>query len=310
MVRGGFRANNPELTYETAFSAFFSNPRWQYFQSENGIDVVEFTGGCIYRDVHVTARIQFIIDLENSTFEATYLAFNEVPQTLFTLTSLLDTVFENAAGEPDEVDWDAIRDSIPGDYDDLVGHSGDFVTYINDGFILTLPSNAKLSTHLEKKAVNQFSISSGAEVPTEKIYQITLVTSARLTILLNIFENEGFRYNEDDRVTVPNADSAYLRKSISDSILERSSYELFVLRDDLIYILETTYHPDYAEMGRVRGQTDFSYEREHLRELLEIFEIMISSFALTDNPVSFSMITSGGTFWQENVLDLIRNTVG
>ena len=184
-----------------------------------------------------------------------------------------------------------------------------FVTYVNDGFTLTLPSNATLSSHVEKKSVDPFSISGGSEVPTEKIYEINLATYERLTILLNIFENNGYRVNENNRVTVRNADSAYLRKSVSDSILERSTYELFVLRGNLIYILETTYHPDYALMGQARGQTDFSYEREHIRELLSIFDTMINSFALTDNPVDFATITSGGTLWQENVINLIMDSI-
>lgn len=97
MVKGGYRVDNPDLTYEAAFSAFFGTPRWKYFQSEDGQDVVEFTGDCTYQDVPVKARIQFIVDEENGTFEAAYLALNEVPQNALTLSALLEKAFE--AGE-------------------------------------------------------------------------------------------------------------------------------------------------------------------------------------------------------------------
>lgn len=35
MVKGGYREDNPDLTYETAFSAFFGTPRWKYFTGDD-----------------------------------------------------------------------------------------------------------------------------------------------------------------------------------------------------------------------------------------------------------------------------------
>lgn len=96
MVKGGYRTDDPSVTYETAFSSFFGTPRWKYFKGDNDQDVVEFTGDCIYRDVSVKARIQFIVDEENGTFEATYLAFNEVPQDALTLATVISKAFEEA----------------------------------------------------------------------------------------------------------------------------------------------------------------------------------------------------------------------
>ena len=100
MVKGGYRADNPNVTYEDAFTSFFGTPRWKYFESEDGQDVVEFTGDCTYQDVPVKARIQFVVDEENGTFEASYLAFNEVPQDALTLAAVISKAFEEyeAAG--------------------------------------------------------------------------------------------------------------------------------------------------------------------------------------------------------------------
>lgn len=99
MVKGGYRENNPDLTYEDAFQAFFGTPRWKYFHGADGQDVVEFTGDCTYQDVSVKARIQFVVDEENGTFEATYLTFNEVPQTMLMLSGLIETVFSGTDGD-------------------------------------------------------------------------------------------------------------------------------------------------------------------------------------------------------------------
>lgn len=96
MVKGGYRSDAPELTYEDAFSAFFGTPRWKYFEGEDGEDVVEFTGDCTYQDVPVKARIQFVVDEENGTFEAAYLALNEVPQDALTLAAVITKAFEEA----------------------------------------------------------------------------------------------------------------------------------------------------------------------------------------------------------------------
>ena len=96
MVKGGYRPDDPDTTYEAAFAAFFGTPRWKYFESEDGQDVVEFTGDCTYQDVPVKARIQFIVDEENGTFEAAYLAFNEVPQDALTLAAVIAKAFEGA----------------------------------------------------------------------------------------------------------------------------------------------------------------------------------------------------------------------
>lgn len=94
IVKNGYNENYPDVTYETAFSAFFDTPRWSYFKSDDELDVVEFTGDCTYRDTSVKARIQFTVDKDNGIFEAVYLAFNEVPQDMFTMVALFTEVFE------------------------------------------------------------------------------------------------------------------------------------------------------------------------------------------------------------------------
>ena len=93
MVKNGYRENNPALTYDKAFSAFFGTPRWKYFKGDEGKNVVEFTGDCTYQDAAVKAMIQFAVDEKNGSFEAVYLAFNEVPQNRLILATLIEKAF-------------------------------------------------------------------------------------------------------------------------------------------------------------------------------------------------------------------------
>ena len=93
MVKGGHPNSYPNRTYGEAFGSFFSSPRWSYFESDDGKDVVEFTGYCLYQNTEVQARFQFVLDVGNGTFETAYFAFNDVPQTKLMLSALLEKVF-------------------------------------------------------------------------------------------------------------------------------------------------------------------------------------------------------------------------
>ena len=108
-VKGGTPNAYPEKTYGEAFENFFGAPTWKYFvgtkegvdedgdgkpdYTEENVDIVEFTGYCMYHDVEVKALIQFTLSKEDDTFEATYLSFNDVPQNMFMLSALLEAAF-------------------------------------------------------------------------------------------------------------------------------------------------------------------------------------------------------------------------
>lgn len=119
LVKNGTNDNYPDVTYGDAFEEYFKTPTWKYFKGtqegpdddEDGkpdytnddIDVVEFTGHCMYKDVEVKALIQFTLDKDASTFTATYLSFNDVPQSSLMLSGLLNSVFESYMEGKDEV---------------------------------------------------------------------------------------------------------------------------------------------------------------------------------------------------------------
>lgn len=107
MVVNGYRVEDPEHSYGEAFDAFFASPHWKFFVSEEDEKVVEFTGDCTYQDAPVTACIQFVIDEENSTFEAAWLDLNGVPQDTLTLNALITKAFDELVGDAagPSVDW-------------------------------------------------------------------------------------------------------------------------------------------------------------------------------------------------------------
>ena len=108
-VKGAAPNAYPGKTYGEAFEAFFGNPKWEYFvgekegpdddgdgkpdYTEENVDIVQFTGTCMYQDIEVEALIQFTLDKDGKTFEATYLSFNQIPQNNLMLWGLMENVF-------------------------------------------------------------------------------------------------------------------------------------------------------------------------------------------------------------------------
>jgi len=114
-VKNGHPYSYPDITYGQAFDNFFGTPTWKYFvgtkdgpdddedgkpdYTEDNVDIVEFTGYCTYSDVEVKALLQFTLSKDDDTFEATYLSFNDVPQSTLIMYALLDKAFEEYQSE-------------------------------------------------------------------------------------------------------------------------------------------------------------------------------------------------------------------
>ncbi len=108
-VKGGSPYTYPDITYEQAFSAFFSSPTWKYFvgtqegpdddgdgkpdYTRSNVDVVEFTGYCMYSNTKVKAKIQFVLEKDKGTFTTSCLAFNDVPQSNLFMIALIQKAF-------------------------------------------------------------------------------------------------------------------------------------------------------------------------------------------------------------------------
>lgn len=89
--------NGTTYTYKDVFSNFFAYPTWKHFTSDDGQEVVEFTGECTYDNQNVKSLIQFVITNETDDYmewETTYLSFNNVSQPLIMLSALLEKAIE------------------------------------------------------------------------------------------------------------------------------------------------------------------------------------------------------------------------
>lgn len=98
MVKRGCPSNYPDSPYGDVFDKFFEKPSWGYFEAQNQkgevVDIVEFTGDCEFEKADYQAQIQFTVDVENNSFDATYLALDGEAQTMTTLQKLLAKAYE------------------------------------------------------------------------------------------------------------------------------------------------------------------------------------------------------------------------
>ena len=119
-VKNGYPENYPDCKYGDVFEEFFADPTWQYFKSTEDRDIVEFTGYCTYMEQEVKARLQFVLN-NDDTFEASALSFNDVPQSKLITVTLITKAFsdymKNHNMEDDAAAIEAEIDSIFGNYD-------------------------------------------------------------------------------------------------------------------------------------------------------------------------------------------------
>ena len=95
MVKGGHPTSYPNTTYEKAYRNFFANPKWQYFKSEAGQNIVQFDGDCTWNGDPAHAVIQFDVDAKNNTFSVSATEIDGVPQNIFSIMSMQDTIFSD-----------------------------------------------------------------------------------------------------------------------------------------------------------------------------------------------------------------------
>ena len=93
-VKDAYLSSCPSATLGQMADAFMANPSWSDFASTTGGTVVELIGGITFDSADVEALIQF--ELSGSSFEASYLSFNQVSQNQLMLSSLLTKMCDAA----------------------------------------------------------------------------------------------------------------------------------------------------------------------------------------------------------------------
>lgn len=97
MVKSGSPNGYPNITYEQAFGDYFSEPKWKYFRAEDGRDVVQFDGTCMYDGNTADICFQFVLDVDKGTFTTEYMGINGEAQSVLAISSVVDKVFEDYA---------------------------------------------------------------------------------------------------------------------------------------------------------------------------------------------------------------------
>ena len=93
-----------------AIDSFLHTNTWKYFKSEDNMDVVQCTGNCMYNDKKVEAKIQFVVN-DDDSFEVNSLSLNDIDQELTNILAFLGKAYEYAGVT---VDLDDITDEIDG----------------------------------------------------------------------------------------------------------------------------------------------------------------------------------------------------
>lgn len=94
MVKSGSPNGYPNITYEQAFHDYFSDPKWKYFRAEDGRNVVQFDGKCMYDGDTADICFQFVLDTDKGTFTTEYMGINGEAQSVLVTSAVLDKVFE------------------------------------------------------------------------------------------------------------------------------------------------------------------------------------------------------------------------
>ena len=83
-VKNGHPNIYPNITFEQAFGKYYSDPKWSYYKSTTGNDVVTFTGKCKYEGKQTTVELRYVIN-EDNTFQLAGGTVNGVEQNLLVL---------------------------------------------------------------------------------------------------------------------------------------------------------------------------------------------------------------------------------
>lgn len=99
-----------EVPVGPAIDSFLHTNTWKYFKSEDNMNVVQCTGNCMYNDKKVEAKIQFVVN-DDDSFEVNSLSLNDIDQELTNILAFLGKAYEYAGVT---VDLDDITDEIDG----------------------------------------------------------------------------------------------------------------------------------------------------------------------------------------------------
>jgi len=99
IVKDGYFYDFPDKLIGESFSVFFIDGYWDYFVSSDNLDVVEFVGSFYNENGLAQAVFQFVVDVEQRTFEIEYLGIDDVTQDETMIDAMLNSVFATKIAE-------------------------------------------------------------------------------------------------------------------------------------------------------------------------------------------------------------------
>lgn len=104
-VKNAVPEDYPDITIGEAYDNYFSAPEWSAFEGassyyDDTIEyVVEFKGGCIYKEAEAEALIQFTFDPELEGFEATFFSLDGEPMEFRDLNAVSEIAYYQLSEE-------------------------------------------------------------------------------------------------------------------------------------------------------------------------------------------------------------------
>ncbi|WP_069997215.1 stalk domain-containing protein [Cellulosilyticum sp. I15G10I2] len=93
IVKQGSFNQFPNQKVDVYFNAFFKNPKWTYFRSEQDENIVEFTGTYPYKNSENLVLIQFAVNPTFKSFEVVYLERDGYGLSSYALEDLVKAIF-------------------------------------------------------------------------------------------------------------------------------------------------------------------------------------------------------------------------
>ncbi len=99
VVKDGYFYDFPDKFIGETFSVFFIDGYWDYFVSSDNLDVVEFVGSYYKENGLAEAVFQFVVDVDQRTFEIEYLGIDDVTQDETMIDAMLNSIFATKIAE-------------------------------------------------------------------------------------------------------------------------------------------------------------------------------------------------------------------
>lgn len=312
-VKNGTNSEYPNMTYGEAFESFFAAPTWKYFKGtkngpdddgdgkpdyvEENVDIVEFTGYCTYHDVEVKALIQFTLNNNEGTFQATYLSFNEVPQSNLIMWALIEKAFTNDVEETVVVEKNN-SETQEETTSEFMGEMGKYVSWDNGyGTYLTFNSDNDIIYYMsfETEIVSNYldgwegyHKGDGKTIAIDTYYgkgeqgQIEFIWETPTSLLVQVngstgYSDEDFDYDVDrllnGRRFTLTEDTVSMNKD-SNSFVGVDGYYMYgsEFGDESYGCVTVTLNQPYAyiEMQKGDGEYIFQMEAEYVDESMLI----------------------------------------